>query len=113
MAALDRRGAWLLALMFPLLLLLLPHPASALSLAAPHGAAVTATGAAATAAPQQLDLIEHAMRVMPPHLYEAELRQAFAERGEILRWYIARVDDEAGTAIAEVVILPHAHGAQS
>ena len=53
------------------------------------------------------------MRVMPPHLYEAELRQAFAERGEILRWYIARVDDEAGTAIAEVVILPHAHGAQS
>ena len=50
-------------------------------------------------------LIEHAMPVMPPHLYEDTLRKAFEASGdEILRWYIARVDGDI--AIAEVVVLP-------
>ena len=55
---------------------------------------------------QRLKLVEHAMPIMPPHLYEETLRQAFVGRGEILRWYIARVDETRGTAIAEAVILP-------
>ena len=56
---------------------------------------------------QQLSLIEHTMPLMPPHDYEPALAAAFADRGEVLRWYIARIDETAGSAIAEVVILPH------
>ena len=74
------------------------HTGAALSI--PH-----AVGNAAS--PQQLALIEHAMPLLPPHRYEHLLREAFAERGEILRWYIARVDEANATAIAEVVILPN------
>ena len=75
------------------------HTGAALSIAS-H-----AVGNAASA--QQLALIEHAMPLLPPHRYEHVLREAFAERGEILRWYIARVDEANATAIAEVVILPN------
>ena len=53
---------------------------------------------------QRLDLIGHAMPIMAPHLYEEALRAAFAQR-EIVRWYIARVDEAAGTAVAEVVVI--------
>ena len=45
------------------------------------------------------------MPLMAPHLYEGVLRQAMAEQGELLRWYIARVD--SSTAVAECVLLPH------
>jgi len=60
--------------------------------------------------PQQLTLVEHAMPLAEPHLYEQQVLAAFADRGEVVRWYIARIDELAGTAIAEVVILLHAEG---
>ena len=56
---------------------------------------------------QQLTLVEHAMPIMEPHRYEQAVRTAFDEKGEVLRWYIARVDEESDTAVAEVVIMPH------
>lgn len=51
-------------------------------------------------------MVEHEMPLMAPHQYEAVLREAMADRGELLRWYIGRVDKATGTAIAECVILP-------
>jgi len=50
------------------------------------------------------------MPLAEPHLYEQQVLAAFADRGEVVRWYIARIDELAGTAIAEVVILLHAEG---
>ena len=88
-----------------LLLLLLFHGCAALSLSAPTPATPFISATAAATAPRELMLIEHAMPVMPPHLYEDTLRKAFEASGdEILRWYIARVDGDI--AIAEVVVLP-------
>lgn len=49
-----------------------------------------------------LTLVEHAMPLLPPAEYEARVRHEFAGRGEIIRWYIARVDGT--TAVAEVVL---------
>ena len=91
---------------------LLARTAAALSLT-PHAAHATHAAQAAAAVPhvaptQELQMIEHAMPLMPPHLYEQKLQTAFAERGEVIRWYIARIDESEGSAIAEVVILPHA-----
>ena len=56
---------------------------------------------------RRLDLIEHAMPIVPAHRYERMVQEAFADRGVVLRWYIARVDAPTSTAIAEVVIIPH------
>ncbi len=76
-----------------------------------HAAAALSTPARAAARPSaapQLTMIEHELALMEPRLYEPALRAAFADRGfEVIRWYIARVDAAAGTAVAEVVILPH------
>jgi len=52
---------------------------------------------------QQVTLIEHSLPIMAPHLYEQALHAALGERGEILRWYVARVED--ATAVIECVIL--------
>jgi len=56
-----------------------------------------------TALSPQLALIEHRMPLMPPHQYEGVLREAMRERGDIVRWYIGRVDESGATA--EVVLL--------
>ena len=88
--------------------LCLPAPALALSLPTPAPTSTT-TPAGATlspAAPQQLELVEHVMPLMAPHLYESVVQAEFADRGEIIRWYIARVDEATSQATAEVVILP-------
>ena len=79
------------------------------SLCATHPAASPSVVAnVRSSPPQQLDLVEHEMPIMAPHLYEAVLRSALEPRGSLLRWYIGRVDEEAGRAIAECVLLPHA-----
>jgi len=56
-----------------------------------------------TALSPQLALIEHRMPLMPPHQYEAVLREAMRGRGDIVRWYVGRVDESGATA--EVVLL--------
>ena len=87
-----------------LLLLLLLRESTAFSLLTPQCAAAAAASSVTPAkALHELELIEHPMPVMSPHLYEPMLRKDFESRGEILRWYIGRV--EGDTAIAEVVLL--------
>ena len=62
----------------------------------------------ASSSPQLLDMIEHEMPLMAePSRYEEMLRSAMAPHGEVIRWYIGRVDEARGTAIAECVILRH------
>ena len=89
-------------------------PSGTLSLAvAPHAAVIVGRASTRLLPPlcasqpqRQLELMEHAMPLTEPHLYEQQVRDAFLKRGEVIRWYIARVVD--ATAIAEVVYLPHA-----
>lgn len=80
----------------------------ATTMALAPGSSVSSRPAVTTAtSPQlatELQMIEHEMPIMQPHLYEATLCEAMAEHGEVLRWYIARVKDD--TAIAECVVLP-------
>ncbi len=57
-------------------------------------------------ADDRLLLVEHTMPIMDPELYEEALRSALHGRGEIVRWYIGRVDEAARTVRAEVVLLP-------
>jgi hypothetical protein len=57
------------------------------------------------AAPPALELIEHRMPLAQPHLYEQAVRAACADRGEVLRWYIASVEEATSTAVAEIVVL--------
>ena len=71
------------------------------------GGAARATSTSMLAASSQLNLVEHKMPLMAPHLYEHVLRDAMADRGALLRWYIGRVDEASGTTIAECVLLPH------
>ena len=59
----------------------------------------------ATDATAPLTLIEHTMPRMPPASYEARLRSDLVGQGEIVRWYISRVDEAASTVVAEVVLL--------
>lgn len=51
-----------------------------------------------------LQLLVRTLPVMPAHLYEAELESSLREQGDIVRWYISRVEDEIATA--EVVLRP-------
>ena len=53
-----------------------------------------------------MTMIEHTMPLMEPQKYEAAIRSAMVPHGEIIRWYISRVDEENATAYAEVVIAP-------
>jgi hypothetical protein len=51
-------------------------------------------------------MIEHTMPLMEPAAYEAAVLQvAFDRNGEVVRWYISRVDEAAATVTAEVVML--------
>ena len=58
-----------------------------------------------SAAASPLVLVEHALPIGPAHRYEAALQEAMADRGDVLRWYIARIDEASGNAIAECVLL--------
>ena len=75
------------------------------------GAAVTPSRAApvavvATPSPP-LIMVEHALPLAAAHRYEALLHEAMADQGSVLRWYIARVDEASGKAIAECVLRRH------
>jgi hypothetical protein len=54
-----------------------------------------------------LVMVEHKLPLTAAHRYEAALHEAMADRGSVLRWYIARVDETTGSAIAECVLLQH------
>lgn len=58
-------------------------------------------------AQEQMNLIEHEMPIMAPQKYEPVLKEALGSRWSLIRWYIARVDEERGVAIAECVVLEH------
>ena len=87
------------------LLLISLHLASAALVGSPAGYHQKATSQ--TSAPaSQLEMIEHEMPLMrDPSQYEGLLRAAVADQGEIIRWYIGRVDEARGKAVAECVIM--------
>ena len=88
------------------LLLIILSAAAAAMVGSPKPVPSSPPAAGAAAVTSQLNMVEHEMPLMAPHQYEAVLREAMADRGELLRWYIGRVDKATGTAIAECVILP-------
>ena len=57
----------------------------------------------APAEADQVALVELSLPLGPPHLYEQALQDALGDRGEILRWYVARVVD--ATVVIECVML--------
>lgn len=58
-----------------------------------------------------LQLLVQTLPVMPAHLYEAELENSLREQGDIVRWYISRVEDDVATA--EVVLRPRSSSSSS
>ena len=52
-----------------------------------------------------LTLVEHTMPLMPPGEYEPQLRLDLEGQGDIVRWYVARVDEPSQTVVAEVLLL--------
>ena len=91
------------------LLLISLHLASTALVGSPTADRPTAA-AQMSASALQLEMIEHEMPLMrDPSQYEALLRAAVAEQGEIIRWYIGRVDEARGKAVAECVIMRHKH----
>ena len=66
--------------------------------------AMTITPPTPTTGTGGLQLLVRTLPVMPAHLYEAELESSLREQGDIVRWYISRVEDDIATA--EVVLRP-------
>ena len=55
-----------------------------------------------------LRLLVRVLPMMPAHLYESALEKSLQSEGDMVRWYISRVDEESQTVTAEVVLLPRA-----
>ena len=49
-------------------------------------------------------MVQHTMPLMEPGLYERTIHESFEGR-EVVRWYIASIDEATGTVTAEVVVV--------
>ena len=74
----------------------------------------TAAATGDQCAGERLRMVEHAMPLMESTGYEAAVQRWARETagGEVVRWYISRVDEAAAEAIAEVVLLSQSPGAE-